>query len=92
MAMPAKRTQREKKQRHLPNWEKYWRNFTDLELLREKSINLDDTLEYLEKEFGTKLMSGDHMQLVTALEDRIQELERIEKEESKSVQANLFDS
>jgi|GEM_PF-529906 len=91
MAMPAKRTQREQKERHLPNWEKYWHNFTDLELLRDKSLNLDDTLELLEKEFDTKLMSGDHMQLVTALEDRIQELERIERETSNSKQGDLFD-
>ena len=80
-----------KKKRHLPNWNKYWSNFTDLDLLRYKSSNLDETLELLEKEFATKLMSGEQMQLITELEDRIAELERIEREEKRSVQGSLFE-
>lgn len=89
MGMAAERNKT--KQRHLPDWKKYWSNFTDLDLLRYKSSNLDETLELLEKEFATKLMSGEQMQLITDLEDRIDELERIEREENRSIQGNLFE-
>lgn len=75
----------------LPDWEKYWANFSDLDLLKHKSQNLDETLQIIEKEFATKLMSGDHMQIVYTLEDRIDELERCERAEKSSVQADLFD-
>ena len=75
----------------LPNWEKYWANFKDLSLLREKSDNLDDTLRLIEKEFATKLLSGDHLQLVDALDDRIDELERLASAQKSSLQTSLFD-
>ena len=75
----------------LPDWEKYWSNFRDLSLLREKSDNLDDTLQLIEQEFATKLLSGDHLQLVDALDDRIDELERLAAAEKSSVQTSLFD-
>lgn len=89
MGMAAERN--EKKRRHIPNWNKYWSNFTDLDLLRYKSSNLDETLELLEKEFATKLMSGEQMQLITELEDRILELERIERDKKKHIQGSLFE-
>lgn len=75
----------------LPDWEKYWENFTDLNLLRNKLSNLDETLQYLEKEFATKLMSGDHIQIITYLEERIEQLEHNEKIENSVVQADLFE-
>lgn len=75
----------------LPDWEKYWENFKDVDLLRFKSGNLDETLTMIEKEFATKLMSGDHMQIVASLEDRIEELERVQRAEKHAVQADLFE-
>ena len=78
--------------RSLPDWEKYWANFDDLELLRFKSANLDDTLQMIEKEFAAKLLSGDHMQLLDALDVRIEELERLEKAQKSAVQADLFEN
>ena len=76
--------------RSLPDWEKYWANFNDLELLKSKSANLDETLQMIEKEFAAKLLSGDHMQLLDALEDRMAELERMEK--AQTVQTDLFEN
>ena len=75
----------------LPDWEKYWDNFNDLSLLRAKANNLDETLNLLEKEFAVKLMSGDHMQIIAALEDRIEQLERVQRAEKHVVQADLFE-
>lgn len=77
--------------RTLPDWDKYWANFNDLDVLRQKSTDLDETLQLIEKEFDTKLMSGDHMQIVASLEDRIDELERTEQAKKSAVQTNLFD-
>ena len=76
---------------HLPDWEKYWANFKDLNVLRTKSANLDDTLQLIEKEFATKLLSGDHLMLLSAMEDRIEELEKEEKASKGVVQTDLFD-
>ncbi len=75
----------------LPDWEKYWENFQDLNLLKHKANNLDETLNLLEKEFAVKLMSGDHLQIVAALEERIEELERRQRAEKHAVQADLFE-
>lgn len=75
----------------LPDWEKYWENFHDLSLLRAKANNLDETLNLLEKEFAVKLMSGDHMQIIAALEERIEQLERVQRAEKHVVQADLFE-
>jgi hypothetical protein len=75
----------------LPDWGKYWENFKDLDLLKLKSSNLDETLTMIEKEFGTKLMSGDQMQIVTSLEERIDELERVQRAEKHVFQADLFE-
>ena len=75
----------------LPDWEKYWANFKDAGLLKYKVANLDETLLMIEKEFAAKLLSGDHMQLVDALEERIDELEKIEIAQKGSVQADLFE-
>ena len=76
----------------LPKWEKYWANFTDLAVLRAKAANLDDTLQLIEKEFSVKLMSGDHLMLLAALEDRIEELEKTEKALKGVGQTNLFEN
>lgn len=76
----------------LPDWEKYWANFKDLDVLRAKAGNLDDTLQFIEKEFAIKLMSGDHLMLLSALEDRIEELEKEDKVLKGVVQTNLFEN
>ena len=76
----------------LPDWEKYWANFKDLRVLRSKSANLDETLQLIEKEFATKLLSGDHLLLLDALDNRIEEMERLEKAQKGAVQAELFES
>jgi len=76
----------------LPDWEEYWANFKDLEVLRAKAADLDDTLQLIEKEFAAKLMSGDHLMLLSALEDRIEELEKEEKIVKGVVQTDLFEN
>ena len=75
----------------LPDWGRYWDNFRNLELLKYKSNNLDETLALIEKEFAAKLLSGDHMLIVASLEDRIEQLEKIQKAEKHAVQADLFE-
>jgi hypothetical protein len=75
----------------LPDWDKYWENFKDLNLLRQKSNNLDETLMMIEKEFAAKLMSGDHMQIVASLEERIEVLERVVRAEKHVIQTDLFE-
>lgn len=75
----------------LPDWEKYWANFQDRNLLLYKADNLDETLQLIEKEFNTKLLSGDHIMILDALDDRIDELERVETVQRKVVQTNLFE-
>ncbi len=77
--------------RTLPDWDKYWANFKDLSLLKQKSAELDETLKLIEKEFDTKLVSGDHMQIVESLEERIEELERMEQAQKTAVQTDLFE-
>ena len=76
----------------LPDWGKYWSNFNDVQLLKHKAANLDETLQLIEKEFDTKLLSGDHMLLLDALDDRIDELERLNKAQKAAVQTNLFEN
>ncbi|MBN1481779.1 hypothetical protein EH223_05500 [candidate division KSB1 bacterium] len=76
----------------LPDWEKYWANFDDKNLLLQKADNLDETLQLIEKEFDKKLLSGDHMMILDALDDRIDELNRIETAKRTVVQTNLFEN
>ena len=75
----------------LPDWDKYWTNFKDLNVLKYKAANLDETLQLIEKEFAVKLLSGDHLMLLSAMEDRIEHLENQEKTLKGVVQTNLFD-
>ncbi len=76
----------------LPDWDKYWANFKDLELLRDKATNLDETLQLIEKEFAVKLMSGDHLMLLSSLDDRIEALEKEERALKSAVQTDLFEN
>ena len=57
------------------DWNTYWSEFNDLDELQQKSEDIDEILVSLEKESGTKLLAGDHMLIITALEDRIEWLE-----------------
>jgi len=73
------------------DWVAYWGRFKDLDVLQYKSFNLDETLQEIEEEVGFKLMSGDQMQILTALEDRIRELAAGSKRKGMDVQVSLFD-
>lgn len=73
------------------DWIVYWSRFKDLDLLQTKSFNLDETLLDIEKEVGFKLLSGDQMLLIIALEDRIRELSKVSHDKKVDVQVNLFD-
>ncbi len=72
------------------DWAEYWEQFSDLDLLQYKSFNLDETLQEIEKEVGFKLLSGDQMQIIEALEERISELSKLSKKKS-AYQVSLFD-
>ena len=75
----------------LPDWNDYWSKISSLNMLVEKSNDLDDTLRNIEKEFDCKLLSGDHIQIITALEERIEELTNSRSLTKEGVQADLFD-
>jgi len=77
--------------KRLPDWTTYWGRYSDLALLQKKSVELDDTLKGIEEEFQCKLLSGDHIQIITALEERIDELEEAQAKSPYGVQANLFE-
>ena len=57
------------------NWCDYWAKFDDIDKLVRKSEDIDGTLISLQQEFGTKFLAGDHMLIITALEERIEYLQ-----------------
>lgn len=63
----------------MTDWETYWSQFDDLNLLQSKSSNLDDTLVEIQQKLDRKLLSGDQLQIIVSLEERIEELERLPK-------------
>ena len=71
------------------DWKGYWRQYTDLDTLQEMCMDMDSTLQKIEAEKGVKLLSGDHIQIITALEDRIEELESTQAHDV-GVQGDLF--
>ncbi len=73
------------------DWVAYWARYSNLNELENKSFQLDDTLREIEAEVGCKLMSGDQMQIIMALEDRIRELAKTGQRSAASAQINLFD-
>jgi len=75
----------------LPDWQKYWVKFRDINELQLKSSNIDDTLKNIEKEFDCKLMSGDHLLIIEALENRIEELKSQLNIHRSGIQADLFE-
>ena len=75
----------------LPNWEKYWAKFHDREELLDIADNIDDQLLRIEKEFDVKLVSGDHLMLIDALEERIDDLEKLAVAKDSPLQASLFE-
>lgn len=75
----------------LPNWDKYWARFHDRDELLDIADNIDDLLVRIEKEYGVKLLSGDHMMLIDALEERIGDLEKLAVAKESPLQASLFD-
>jgi len=75
----------------LPNWEKYWSKYHNREELLDLAENIDNTLLHIEKEFGVKLLSGDHMMLLDALDERIDDLEKLSAAKESPLQTSLFD-
>ena len=73
------------------DWAAYWGQFDDLDELQAKSFNLDDTLIEIEKYAGCKLLSGDQMQIIMALEERIREVSKRSGKGAVSAQYSLFD-
>ena len=74
----------------MPDWNEYWGMISDMNILQEKSVSIDDTLVAIEHEFSCKLLSGDHIQIITALDDRIEQLEKQEVAKKSALQADLF--
>ena len=73
------------------DWHAYWGKYQDVTFLQERSQNLDETLSDIENEFGIKLLSGDHILIISALEDRIEELESLPAHaDAEGVQGELF--
>jgi len=74
------------------DWVAYWGRYDDYNELERKSFNMDDTLHDIESEFSIKLMSGDQMMIIDALEERLKELAKSGKRKSApSMQISLFD-
>jgi hypothetical protein len=59
------------------NWQAYWQKYENPDILNQKSDNMDDTLREIESKLERKLLSGDHIQIISALEERIEELEQL---------------
>ncbi len=75
----------------LPNWDRYWAKFHDRDELLDIADNIDDQLVRIEKEYGVKLLSGDHFMLIDALEERIDNLEKLAMAKDSPLQASLFE-
>jgi hypothetical protein len=73
------------------DWVAYWDQYNDLDELQSKSFNLDETLVEIEKNVGCKLLSGDQMQIIMALEERIREVSKRSGKGAMSAQCSLFD-
>lgn len=72
------------------DWAGYWAKFDDAALLQHKAMNIDETLRAIESELDIKLLSGDQMQVIDALEERIRTMGKRRKPVS-SLQTSLFD-
>jgi hypothetical protein len=75
----------------LPNWDRYWAKFHDRDELLDIADNIDDQLLHIEKEYGVKLLSGDHILILEALDERIDDLEKLAVAKESPLQASLFD-
>ena len=73
------------------DWVAYWDQFQNLDELQYKSFHLDETLVEIEQRAGCKLLSGDQMQVIMALEERIRELSKSSDKSALSAQYSLFD-
>ncbi len=74
----------------LPDWQKYWAKIKDIQQLQYKSRQIDETLKAIEQEFNCKLVSGDQLLIIEALEERIGELKQ-ELSARSGMQGDLFD-
>ena len=61
------------------DWSGYWARIDDPALLQKKSTNIDQTLREIEEELDIKLLSGDQMQVIEALEERLKEVSKRRK-------------
>jgi len=73
------------------NWAAYWDQFDNLDELQSMSFNLDDTLLEIERNTGCKLLSGDQIQIIMALEERIREVSKRSGRSAHNAQYTLFD-
>jgi hypothetical protein len=77
-------------QNKLPDWKVYWNQHDNIEALHKMMLEMDDTLRRIEAEFSCKLLSGDHLLIIDALEERIDELESAKSANPVGVQGELF--
>ena len=74
----------------LPNWTKYWGKYDDIVLLNGRSEDMDVTFQTIEAEFKIKLLSADHLEIIAALDERLEALEGELSMSTKGIQGELF--
>jgi len=72
------------------DWVGYWAKYDDPALLQKKSVNIDTTLREIEQELNLKLLSGDQLQVIDALEDRLKSVSK-RKKSAVTAQTSLFE-
>jgi predicted kinase len=75
--------------KNLTEWQAYWSRYSNIQELKQMAANFDDTLDHLEKEMGERLLSGDHILIIEALENRIEDLENSQPVDTEA-QGELF--
>ncbi len=75
--------------KNLTDWQQYWSKYSNVHELKKMAANFDDTLDHLEKELGERLLSGDHILIIEALENRIETLENRQPVDAEN-QGELF--
>ncbi|MBD3384244.1 hypothetical protein GF407_04880 [candidate division KSB1 bacterium] len=75
--------------KNLSEWQAYWSRYSNIQELKKMAANFDDTLDHLENEMGERLLSGDHILIIEALENRIVDLENSQPVDTEA-QGELF--
>ena len=73
----------------MTDWKAYLAKYKTAELVK-MSMDIDNTLASIEQEKGIKLLSGDHLQIIAALDERLEELEATASTNQNSAQGELF--